>query len=93
MDIDALIEMDDDKFKNVVLQAAKRRDQFPDWWRAVLHPDVIDATEQVLLDARDAADVQSLNPGRFPAAAGFARKVDGFLAEVALARIVGLGEG
>lgn len=88
MDIQRLIDMDDAEFAEVVSQAAKARRDFPKWWAAVLHPDVIDATEDTLRDAMASAEQQALTPERYPAAANFVRKVRGLLAEITLERIV-----
>ena len=63
MQLDQLLDMDDEDFERVVMQAVKRREDFPHWWRAVLVPELIDATEQVVKAARDSAEVQALTPG------------------------------
>lgn len=88
MNVQRLIDMDDDEFAEAVSQAAKSRRDFPAWWRAVLHPDVIDETEDVIREAKAAAERQALTPERYPHARGFARKMDGLLAEITLERIV-----
>ena len=90
MNIDALRDLPDEEFEQVVLQAVKRRTDFPEWWRAVLHTDLIDDTEQAIRKAQDAAYAQSLTPERYPRALGFARKLDGILAEITLARTIGV---
>ena len=90
MQLDQLLDMDDEDFERVVMQAVKRREDFPHWWRAVLVPELIDATEQVVKAARDAAEVQALTPGKYPYAAGFASKMASVLAEITLSRIVGV---
>ena len=90
MDIDQLIDMDDEEYALVVMQAAKGRREFPSWWRAVLSPELIDATEQVLKDAMQVAEQQAKDRTRYPQAHGFAQKMRSLLAEVTLARIVGV---
>lgn len=91
MNITALQAMSDEEFTRVVVQAAKRRTDFPDWWRVVLHPDLIDDTEDIIRAARADAVRQSENPQRYPHARGFVQKMDGVLAEITLARITGGG--
>lgn len=49
MNIQDLVDMSDEDYAEAVSQAAKGRREFPEWWRLVLHPDLIDATEQTLL--------------------------------------------
>lgn len=88
MNIDALIDMPDGQFTAVVLQAVKRRDAFPEWWRLVLSPEVIDDTERVIQEAMGAAAEQAKDPLRYPYAGGFAKKMQSVLAEITLARIV-----
>ncbi|MGX9349196.1 hypothetical protein [Microbacterium sp. KNMS] len=90
MDIDQLIDMGDEEYALVVMQAAKARREFPGWWRAVLSPELIDATEQVLRDAMAVAERQAEDRARFPHAYGFVKKVRSLLAEVTLARICGV---
>ena len=89
-EVDELIDMADDEFTEIVLAAAKRREHFPAWWRAVLRPEVIDETENVIRDAMADARRQAENPERFPQAAGFARKMQAVLAEVRLAKMFGV---
>lgn len=86
MNIQRLLDMDDDEYAEAVSQASKGRRDFPHWWRAVLHPDLIDETEAVLTEMRDSAARQALTPERYPAAANFEKKVRGLLVEVALER-------
>ena len=90
MQLDQLLDMDDEDFERVVMQGVKRREDFPDWWRAGVVPELIDATEQAVKAARDAAEVQALTPGKYPYAARFASKMASVLAEITLARIVGV---
>lgn len=92
MNIQDLVDMSDEDYAEAVSQAAKGRRDFPEWWRLVLHPDLIDATEQALLDARSSAERQALTPERYPAAASFARKMGGLLMEIRLTRAA-RGEG
>lgn len=90
MNIDELVNASDEDFEAMVLQAFKRRDTFPGWWRAVLRPEVIDDTERVIREALAVAEVQALEPDRYRWAEGFAKKLrSGALAEIRLARIVG----
>ena len=92
MNIQDLVDMSDEDYAEAVSQAAKGRREFPEWWRLVLHPDLIDATEQTLLDAKSSAERQALTPDRYPAARGFARKMGGLLMEIRLTRAA-RGEG
>ena len=92
MNIDLLVDMPDEQFADTVMQAFKRRDAFPDWWRAVLAPEVIDDTERVLEETAVKAELQAQTPDRYPQAAAFALKIRrNALPEVALARVV-MGE-
>jgi hypothetical protein len=92
VNIDLLVDMPDDEFADAVMQAFKRRDSFPEWWRAVLSPGVIDDTERVLVETLERAEVQARTPERYPQAASFALKIRrNALPELALARVV-MGE-
>lgn len=87
MNIDVLARMDDGAFDDAVMQAFKRRDDFPEWWRAVLHPDLIDDTEESLRRTLGRAEGQAADPSRYPQAAGFVLKIRrNALPEVMLAR-------
>lgn len=89
MNIDLLVDMPDEQFADTVMQAFKRREAFPDWWRAVLAPEVIDDTERVLEETAARAEDQAKTPDRYPQAANFALKIRrNALPEVALARVV-----
>lgn len=89
LNIDLLVDMPDEQFADTVMQAFKRRDEWPEWWRAVLAPEVIDDTERVLRETIARAEEQARSPERFPQAASFALKIRrNALPEVALARVV-----
>lgn len=87
MNIDAFKAMDDDQFDQCVSQAVKKRDHEWKWWKALLHPDLIDDTEASIQSAIEHAEEQALNPERYPAAGGFARKMRGVLAEITLEKL------
>lgn len=91
MDIQRLIEMDDVEFAQCVSQTVKRRADFPEWWRALLHPDVIDATQEEIERNIVVGERQARDPGRYPFAAGFVAKMRGVLAEITMARVTGEG--
>jgi hypothetical protein len=88
MDIQRLIDMDDDTFAHCVSQTMKRRSEFPDWWRALLHPDVIADTEEVVKGFLRDGLRQAEDPARYPRAAGFVENMRGVLAEIAMSEIV-----
>lgn len=88
MDIRQLIDMDDEEFAQCVSQTMKRRSEFPDWWRALLHPDVIGDTEDVVRGFVEDGTRQAADPARYPHAAGFVKNMRGVLAEITMARIV-----
>ena len=87
MKLQVLIDMPEDEFKDAVMQAFKRRKDFPEWWGVVLTPELIDATEQVLRDVLEVVDGQAERPARYPQAASFALTLRRqALTELALAR-------
>lgn len=88
MDIQRLIDMGDEEFAQCVSQTVKRRGDFPDWWRALLHPDVIEDTQAEIERNIKVGERQAQDPGRYPYAAGFVAKMRGVLAEITMARIV-----
>lgn len=88
MNIQKLIDMNDAQFEQCVSQAIKGRRDFPHWYRAVLHADVIDDTQGVVEGFVAAGLQQSEDPERYPAAVGFTRKMQAVLAEIQLERIV-----
>lgn len=87
MNIQKLVDMDDAQFEHCVSQAIKGRRDFPHWYRAILHEDVIDDTQAVVEGFIEAGERQELDPERFPAARGFVRKMHAVLAEITLERI------
>ena len=87
MNVQALVDMPDDEFDQVVSQAIKGRRDFPEWFRLITHPDVIDDTEDSIRRAMAKAERQASDGDRFPHAAGFVSKMRGVLAEVTPAKL------
>lgn len=87
MDIDQLVHMDDGEFEQCVSQAIKRRGDFPRWWAACLHADVIDDTEEVVNGFIETGTRQAQDPDKYPYAKGFVAKMRGVRAEIRLQRI------
>jgi len=82
-----LIDMPQEEFKDAVMQAFKQRKDFPEWWRVVLAPELIDATEQVITGVLETVETQAERPARYPQAASFALTLRRqALTELALAR-------
>lgn len=70
MDIDQLVHMDDGEFDQCVSQAIKRRGDFPRWWAACLHADVIDDTEEVVTGFVETGMRQAQDPVKYPVCEG-----------------------
>lgn len=83
MSVEALIEMDDEEFRRKADRAVKNRHRHPEWWKMFLHPDVIDATEQVIQDAIEVASGHTDNPR----AKTFVRAMRDALDEIDLSRL------
>ena len=86
MDIQQIVELDDGTFKRYALRAVKNRIEHPDWWRAFLSAEVIDATEEVVSAA--VAEAKRQADGGYRKATGFYLKGLEALDEIALERIV-----
>ncbi|WP_300345182.1 hypothetical protein [Nesterenkonia sp.] len=88
VNVQMLVDLPDDEFEQCVSQAIKGRRDFPDWWRLLLHEDLIDATEGVIEGFLEVGLRQARDPERYPHARGFAQKMRGILAEITLERAV-----
>lgn len=86
MNIQMLVDLPDDEFEQCVSQTLKRRRDFPEWWRALLHEDLIDATEGVVEGFLEDGLRQARDPERFPHARGFVAQMRGVLAEITMTR-------
>ena len=85
----ALVDMPDDEFDQVVSQAIKGRRDFPEWFRLITHPDVIDDTEDSIRRAMAQAERPATAPDGTPPPAASVSKMRGVLAEVILAKLTG----
>lgn len=74
MNIQMLVDLPDDEFEQCVSQAIKGRRDFPDWWRLLLHEDLIDATEGVIEGFLEVGLRQARDPERYPHARGSRRR-------------------
>lgn len=82
-----LSALDDDTFSRYLMRAIKNRHEHPEWWDAFLDPEVIDGTEDVLVETLADAHRQ-LEEGGYPGAKRFSWKVQEALDEIGLTRIV-----
>lgn len=82
-----LAALDDDTFSRYLMRAVKGRHEHPEWWAMFLEPEVVDGTEDVLVETLADAHRQ-MEDGGYPGAKKFAWRVQEALDEVALSRIV-----
>ena len=86
VNVQMLVDLPDHEFEQCVSQTIKRRRDFPEWWRLLLHEDLIDATEGVIEGFLEVGIRQARDPERYPRARGFVEQMRGVLAEITMAR-------
>lgn len=77
-----VINLPEDDFKELVSQSMKARAREPEKWQLLLDPGVIDATRDVLEEFITDAERQMNDPGRYPHAGHFHRRMRGFLMDL-----------
>jgi len=80
--LDWIVGLDDADFKELVSQSMKARTTEPEKWRLLLDSRVVDATRDVLVEFITDAERQMRDPGKYPQAGHFHKRMRGFLMDL-----------